>query len=112
MANHLISNNPHVFEKRLWSNLGVGEHLRVLSHKDEVSETRQIVSEIVHHKFKTGGSYRDYAILYRGNHQSRLFERALRENNVPYVISGSTSFFAYAEIKDILGYLRLITNIS
>lgn len=110
VANHLIANNPHVFEKRLWSELGIGETLRVLSHKDEISETRQIVSEIVHHKFKTGGSYQDYAILYRGNHQSRLFERALRENNVPYLISGSTSFFAYAEIKDVLSYLRLITN--
>lgn len=110
VANHLIANNPHVFEKRLWSDLGFGEPLRVLSHKDDINETRQIVTEIVHHKFKTGGSYQDYAILYRSNHQSRLFERALRENNVAYLISGSTSFFAYAEIKDILGYLRIITN--
>lgn len=110
VANQLIANNPHVFEKRLWSTLGYGDPLRVLSHKDEIIEAQQIVSEIIHHKFKTGAAYRDYAILYRGNHQSRLFERCLRENNVPYFISGSTSFFAYTEIKDILGYLRLLVN--
>ncbi|MGZ8144997.1 MAG: DNA helicase Rep [Methylosarcina sp.] len=110
VANQLIANNPHAFEKRLWSTLGYGDPLRVLSHKDEVIEAQQIVSEIIHHKFKIGAAYRDYAILYRGNHQSRLFERCLRENNVPYFISGSTSFFAYTEIKDILGYLRLLVN--
>ncbi|MGR9088248.1 MAG: DNA helicase Rep [Gammaproteobacteria bacterium] len=110
VANHLIANNPHAFEKRLWSNLGYGDPLRVLSHKDELIEAQQIVSEIIHHKFKTGSRYQDYAILYRGNHQSRLFERCLRENNIPYFISGSTSFFAYTEIKDILAYLRLLVN--
>ena len=110
VANQLIANNPHAFEKKLWSELGYGDPLRVLSHRDEQIEAKQIVSEIIHHKFKTGSCYKDYAILYRGNHQSRLFERALRENNVPYFISGSTSFFAYTEIKDILGYLRLFVN--
>jgi ATP-dependent DNA helicase Rep len=110
VANQLIANNPHAFEKRLWSELGYGDPLRVLSHKDELIEAQQIVSEIIHHKFKTGSNYQDYAILYRGNHQSRLFEKGLRENNIPYFISGSTSFFAYSEIKDILGYLRLFVN--
>ncbi|MDD5412289.1 MAG: DNA helicase Rep [Methylobacter sp.] len=110
VANQLIANNPHAFEKRLWSELGYGDPLRVLSHKDELIEAQQIVSEIIHHKFKTGSNYQDYAILYRSNHQSRLFEKGLRENNIPYFISGSTSFFAYSEIKDILGYLRLFVN--
>jgi ATP-dependent DNA helicase Rep len=110
VANHLIANNPHAFEKKLWSELGYGDPLRVLSHRDEVIEAQQIVSEIIHHKFRTGSSYQDYAILYRGNHQSRLFERSLRENNIPYFISGSTSFFAYSEIKDVLSYLRLFVN--
>lgn len=110
VANHLIANNPHAFEKKLWSNLGFGDPLRVMSHKDDRAEAAQVVSEIIHHKFKHGGSYSDYAILYRGNHQSRLFERGLRENNVPYFISGSTSFFAHSEIKDILAYLRLFVN--
>ncbi len=110
VANHLIANNPHAFEKKLWSELGYGDPLRVLSHKDEATEAQQIVSEIIHHKFRTGSRYQDYAILYRGNHQSRLFEKAFRENNIPYFISGSTSFFAYAEIKDVLSYLRLFVN--
>ncbi len=110
VANHLIANNPHVFEKQLWSQLSYGDPIRVLSHKDEISEAQQIVSEIIHHKFKTGSQFSDYAILYRSNHQSRIFERALRENNIPYFISGNTSFFAYAEIKDILAYLRLFVN--
>lgn len=110
VANHLIANNPHAIEKRLWSELGYGDPLRVLSHKNDQVEAQQVVSEIVHHKFKTGGRYQDYAILYRGNHQSRLFEQSLRENNVPYFISGGASFFAYSEIKDILGYLRLLVN--
>ena len=110
VANHLIANNPHTFEKKLWSELGFGDPLRVLSHKNDVLEAKQIVAEIVHHRFKTGGSYGDYAILYRGNHQSRLFEKELRENNVPYFISGSASFFSHAEIKDVLAYLRLLVN--
>lgn len=109
-ANHLIANNPHVFEKQLWSELGYGEPIRVLSHKDEIAEAQQIVAEIIHHKFKSGSKFSDYAILYRSNHQSRIFERGLRENNIPYFISGNTSFFAYAEIKDILAYLRLFVN--
>ncbi|TAL49866.1 MAG: DNA helicase Rep [Methylovulum sp.] len=110
VANHLIANNPHAFEKKLWSELGYGDPLRVLSHKDEQVEAQQIVSEIIHHKFRTGSRYQDYAILYRGNHQSRLFEKSFRENNIPYFISGSTSFFAYSEIKDVLAYLRLFVN--
>jgi len=109
-ANQLIANNPHAFEKKLWSELGYGDALRVLSHRDELIEAQQIVSELIHHKFKTGNNYQDYAILYRGNHQSRLFERGLRENNIPYFISGSTSFFAYSEIKDMLAYLRMFVN--
>lgn len=110
VANQLIANNPHAFEKKLWSELGFGDPLRVLSHRNDAMEAKQVVAEIVHHRFKNGGSYGDYAILYRGNHQSRLFEQALRENNVPYFISGSSSFFSFTEIKDILAYLRLLVN--
>jgi ATP-dependent DNA helicase Rep len=110
VANQLIANNPHAYEKSLWSELAYGDPLRVLSHKDELAEAQQIIAELIHHKFKTGGRYQDYAILYRGNHQSRLFESGLRENNIPYFISGGTSFFAYSEIKDILAYLRLLVN--
>lgn len=110
VANQLIANNPHTFEKKLWSGLTYGEVLKVLTCKDEQTEAQQIVSELIHHKFHHGGRYCDYAILYRGNHQSRLFEHCLRENNIPYFISGGMSFFAYSEIKDVMAYLRLLVN--
>jgi len=109
-ANQLITNNSHVFEKRLWSDLGYGDPIRVIQARNEEHEAEQVVSRLLAHKFQTGSRFRDYAILYRGNHQSRLFEQALRESQLPYRISGSTSFFAYQEVKDIMAYLRLLVN--
>jgi ATP-dependent DNA helicase Rep len=109
-ANRLIANNPHVFEKQLWSELGFGDPIRILRTRDEEQEAEQIVSELIHHRFIQRSRNSDYAILYRGNHQSRLFERVLREHDVPYYLSGGLSFFAYAEVKDIMAYLRLLTN--
>jgi ATP-dependent DNA helicase Rep len=109
-ANQLIGNNPHVFEKRLWSELGFGEPIKVLQTRNEEHEAEQVVSRLLAHKFQSGGRFGDYAILYRGNHQSRLFERALRESQIPYKISGGTSFFSYQEVKDIMAYLRLLVN--
>ena len=109
-ANQLIANNPHVFEKSLWSDMGMGDHIRVISCANENQEAERVVSEIIVHKFKHRTKNKDYAILYRGNHQARLMERALREQNIPYVISGGKSFFDHAEIKDIMSYLKLIVN--
>jgi ATP-dependent DNA helicase Rep len=109
-ANRLIANNPHVFEKQLWSELGFGDPIRILRTRDEEQEAEQIVSELIHHRFVQRSRNSDYAILYRGNHQSRLFERVLREHDVPYYLSGGLSFFAYAEVKDMMAYLRLLTN--
>ncbi|QXP83131.1 DNA helicase Rep [Methylococcus sp. Mc7] len=109
-ANQLIGNNPHIFEKRLWSAMGHGDPIRVLKHRDEIAEARQIAADIVHHKFRHNTQFADYAILYRGNHQSRLFERSLREFSVPYHISGGMSFFGYTEVKDVMAYLRLLVN--
>lgn len=109
-ANQLIDNNPHVFEKRLWSELGYGDPIKVVQARNEDHEAEQVVSRLLAHKFQNGGRFSDYAILYRGNHQSRLFEKGLRENQLPYQISGGTSFFAYQEVKDIMAYLRLLVN--
>lgn len=109
-ANQLIEHNPHVFEKRLWSDHGMGEPIRVIGHRDETIEAQQVASEIIHHKFKSGFSFQDYAVLYRGNHQARLIEQAFREQNIPYRLSGGTSFFGYSEIKDLTAYLRLLIN--
>ncbi|MDM8545238.1 DNA helicase Rep [Candidatus Venteria ishoeyi] len=109
-ANTLIRNNPHVFEKALWSDKGLGDQLRVLSTQDEVHEAEQVVSELISHRFQHQNKYQDYAILYRSNHQSRLFERMLRSHKIPYFLSGGTSFFSRSEIKDIMSYLRLVAN--
>ncbi|CAH0524314.1 DNA helicase Rep [Vibrio hippocampi] len=109
-ANILIANNPHVFEKSLFSELPDGEKLKVLRAKDEDHEAERITGELIAHRFVNGTQYRDYAVLYRGNHQSRLIEKALMQNRVPYKISGGTSFFARAEIKDIMAYLRVLVN--
>ncbi len=109
-ANRLIANNPHVFDKRLWSELGPGEPIRVIHCRDEQAEAERVVAEIVQHRFNHGTAYADFAILYRGNHQARLFEKALRTHSVPYFVSGGTAFFSRTEIKDLMAYLRLLSN--
>jgi len=109
-ANALIANNPHIFEKRLWSELGPGDPITLLSTQDEQGEAEQIVADLMHHKFQSRSRFADYAILYRGNHQSRLFEQQLREKGVPYYLSGGMSFFDFGEIKDVMAYLRIIAN--
>lgn len=110
-ANVLIDNNPHVFEKKLWSDKPYGDPLRVVTCANEDAEALKVVTEIISRKIRTkNGKYSDFAILYRGNHQAKLFEKALIANKVPYKISGSTSFFGRSEIKDIMAYLRLLTN--
>jgi len=111
-ANHLITNNPHLFEKKLWSALGAGDLLRVLCCKDEQHEAEQVVADLISHKLRQGMLYGDYAILYRGNHQSRVFEKVLRHHGVPYRISGGQSWFARTEIKDVFAYLKLLCNES
>jgi ATP-dependent DNA helicase Rep len=110
LANALIANNPHVFEKRLWSALDPGDPPRILTCRDETHEAERVVSEILHRHFTEGQGFGRFAILYRGNHQARPFEKALREHNVPYFLSGGTSFFARAEVKDVMAYLRLLAN--
>ena len=109
-ANTLIANNEHLFDKRLWSELGPGDPLRVITCRDEEDEADRVISEIIHQRFNSGAPYASFAILYRGNHQARPFEKALRTQNIPYFLSGGTSFFARSEIKDVMAYLRLIAN--
>lgn len=109
-ANILINNNDHVFEKRLFSNLGEGEKLQILEAKNEEHEAERVVGELITHRFANKSKYKDYAVLYRGNHQSRLLEKVLMQNRIPYKISGGTSFFSRIEIKDMMAYLRLLVN--
>jgi ATP-dependent DNA helicase Rep len=109
-ANTLIDNNPHIFDKKLWCDRGAGDKLRILACPDENTEAERVVSEILVNKIKNQNHWHDYAVLYRSNHQARLVERALREQEIPYSISGGQSFFDRTEIKDILAYFRLLDN--
>ncbi len=110
VANHLITRNTRLFEKRLWSELGPGEPIRVIVCNSADHEADRVVAELIQHRFRHAAGYGDYAILYRGNHQARLFEQRLRVHRIPYRLSGGNSFFEHAEIKDILAYLRLLIN--
>ncbi|RUO26836.1 DNA helicase Rep [Aliidiomarina minuta] len=109
-ANILIANNPHMFEKKLYSDMGYGDQLRVIYGRNEENEAERVVAEMVRERFLHKTRYQDYAILYRGNYQSRVFEKALMNNRIPYKITGGQSFFARSEIKDIMAYLRLLVN--
>ncbi len=109
-ANQVISNNPKLFEKKLWSELGTGDLIQVSAARDDEHEAESVVMKLMAHKFEHRTTYADYAILYRGNHQARIFEQHLRNHKIPYTISGGQSFFDKAEIKDLVSYLRLIAN--
>ena len=109
-ANYLIANNPHLFEKKLWSTLGEGEKILIMPCRTAEHEAEKVVSEILKYKFRDRAVESDFAILYRSNHQGKLFERVLRENNLPYRVTGGQSFFERAEVKDTLAYIRLIAN--
>ncbi|MGB0359877.1 MAG: DNA helicase Rep [Endozoicomonas sp.] len=109
-ANTLIANNPHVFEKTLWSELGMGDEIRIIKCRNDEVECERIATEILAHRIRHQNGYKDYAVLYRGNFQSRLLELKLQHHGIPYHINGGTSFFARAEVKDIMSYLRLLIN--
>ncbi|HYD94786.1 MAG TPA: UvrD-helicase domain-containing protein [Noviherbaspirillum sp.] len=109
-ANAVISNNPKLFEKQLWSEHGLGDPVKVMAMQDDDHEAEQVAIMISAHKFERRAKFSDYAILYRGNHQARIIEQALRKERIPYTISGGQSFFDRAEIKDIVSYLRLVAN--
>ncbi len=109
-ANEVISHNPHIFEKRLWSDLGIGDELRVSICRHGIDEAEWVAAQILTQHYQKGIRFGDFAILYRSNFQSRPFEQALREKQIPYQISGGDSFFDKTEIKDMLAYLKLLVN--
>ena len=109
-ANALIANNAKLHEKRLWSDKGHGDAIRVVAARDEEAEAEIVAAAISSHRFEHRGRWSDYAVLYRGNHQSRAFETALRAQSIPYEVSGGQSWFDRAEIKDLVAYLRLVAN--
>jgi ATP-dependent DNA helicase Rep len=118
-ANHVIGPNPKLFPKTLWSELGAGEPVRVFACDHEDHEAERAVARIQSLRAgsvaagSTGAqfkAFKDFAILYRANHQARALETALRKAQIPYKVSGGTSFFDRAEIKDLCAWLRLLVN--
>ena len=116
-ANNVIGPNPKLYPKNLWSDLGEGEPVRVVDADSEEHEAERTVARIQSLRsasvVTSGPQYqelRDFAVLYRANHQAKTFEKALRKAAIPYKVSGGTSFFDRAEIKDLCGWFRLWIN--
>ncbi len=109
-ANTLIANNAHVFDKALWCKLGLGDPIRIIRCANEDAETERVVNEIIENRMRRRCHFRDFAVLYRGNHQAKLLEMKLQAQGIPYQLSGGTSFYARTEVKDIMAYLRLLVN--
>ena len=117
-ANNVIGPNPKLFPKNLWSDLGEGEPVRVVDADSEEHEAERAVARIQSLRADGGVSadgkqyreYRDFALLYRANHQAKPFEKALRRANIPYKVSGGQSFFDRAEIRDLCAWFRLWAN--
>ena len=119
-ANNVIAPNPKLFPKTLFSELGEGEPVRVVDADSEAHEAERAVARI--QSLRAGETitqsstgtqhleWRNFAVLYRANHQARVFEQALRKANIPYKVSGGQSFFDRAEIKDLCGWFRLWVN--
>lgn len=109
-ANRVIGHNPNIFGKKLWSDLGMGEPIQVTPMANEEAEAESIAMRLSAARFERRAEWRDFAVLYRSNHQARVLEQALRTLHIPYAISGGQSFFEKPEIRDILAYIRLIAN--
>ena len=109
-ANRVIANNTGRKAKHLWTSRGAGDPVSIKRFEDAQSEARYIVCDIVRKKNQGIRPYKDNAILYRTNAQSRALEEQFLYENVPYTIVGGTNFYARREIKDILAYLRVISN--
>ncbi|MGY0398687.1 MAG: UvrD-helicase domain-containing protein [Ostreibacterium sp.] len=109
-SNALIAHNSHLFEKRLWSQLDYGEAITVQACTTDSEEAQTVITNLLVHHHQLNTRLNDYVILYRGNYQSRALEKALRNQRVPYTINGATSFFEHTEVRDLLAYLRVISN--
>ena len=109
-ANSLIAKNKHQLQKTVFSENAKGERIKVLTAMNEHEEGYLVANEIFDRRMQDHQNYSDFAILYRTNAQSRVFEEILRKRNIPYKIYGGLSFYQRKEIKDILSYFRLIIN--
>ena len=108
-ANELIKNNKSSKDKKLWTQNGKGDLIKVLACDNARDEVSRII-EIIKRNHQNGIAYRDMTILYRTNAQSRLFEEGFLRYNIPHKVFGGISFYSRAEIKDIIAYLSIIVN--
>lgn len=108
-ANHVIAANPKLYPKKLWSAFGDGEPVALLECDGEEHEAERAVARIQAAR-AAGAKLADCAVLYRANHQARVFEQKLRAAQLPYKVSGGQSYFDRAEIKDLCAWLRLLVN--
>ncbi len=110
-ANNVIGNNPKLFEKKLWSAFGDGEPVALVECDNEEHEAERAVARIQSLRGQGGEvAFKDFAVLYRANHQARVIEKAFRKANIPYKVSGGQSFFERTEIRDLCAWLRLLVN--
>ncbi len=110
VANTVIGNNVGRKSKALWSDAEEGELIRVNEYPSDLEEAKGVVSDIAEHVDHGDGEYRDYAILYRTNAQSRAFEEQLVYRSIPYKLVGGTNFYDRMEIRDLLAYLRVVDS--
>lgn len=109
-ANTVIRNNSKRSDKALWTASGSGELINLLVADTDDEEARQVVEQLQLAQYRDKRPWKDFAILYRSNAQSRAFEEALRMEEVPYVLVGGQKFFERKEVKDSLSYLAVLAN--
>lgn len=109
-ADSIIKNNNRQLDKTLWTENDEGEIVTLLENYDERDEANRIVHHIQNLNLRKGYDYSQFAILYRTNYQSRVFEESFRRKNIPYQLVGGLSFYQRKEIKDVLAYLTLLVN--
>lgn len=109
-ANQLIAKNPHVHLKNLWSQHDDGEPIRIWGCTNNEHEAERVAAEIHYLKQAKEIPWGEFAILFRGNHQSRVLEKALQLLRIPYHLTGGTAFLDRGEVKDTLSWLRVLAN--
>jgi DNA helicase II / ATP-dependent DNA helicase PcrA len=110
LANSIIRHNPRRRPKALWSEKGVGQNVKIVAVPNDREEANYVVSELQKQQLEVAASWRRFAIIFRMNAQSRLFEEQLRRLQIPYRIIGGRSFFERREVKDLLAYLAGLAN--
>jgi len=110
VAHSVVRNNRQRHEKKLWTEKAAGELISLLEVEDDLEEARTVVNKLALEMRSNHMDFQDIAVLYRTNAQSRVLEEALRRENIPYIIVGGVKFYERKEVKDVIAYLRLLSN--